>query len=232
MWPMSMDRLRLSQDGSHTIESEVFGVSYHSKYGAIQETETVFINAGLRHVATTGLSAINILEMGFGTGLNAIMTLLQQPIGTSVTYHTLEAYPISTEEYKALNYPNVLPLSAEKEELFYQMHAAEGSQRHQLTGQFDFVKHLVKLEDFETAYQYDLIYYDAFAPTSQPHLWTDEMMHRVSKLCKPGAILVTYCAKGSFKRALKAAGFKVEGLPGPIGKREMTRATFLAAADD
>jgi len=222
-----MDRLRLSQDGSHTIESDVFGVSYHSKYGAIQETETVFINAGLQYVADSGKESIHILEMGFGTGLNALMTALQHPEDLSIVYHTLEAYPISAEEYKALNYPTVLALSDKQQQLFYQMHTAKSGQQYRLSEQLDFVKYLVMLEEFVTDHKYDLIYYDAFAPTSQPHLWTDDMMLKLSKLCNPGAVLVTYCAKGSFKRALKSAGFAVEGLPGPIGKREMTRATFV-----
>lgn len=219
-----MDKLVVSQDGSHTVVSDLFGVSYHSKYGAIQETQTVFIDAGLKHKEENGKTSISILEMGFGTGLNALMTFLQKKHQTSINYHTIEAYPLSEEQYTKLNYPEVLKLNEMDKNHFLQMHACDSASPIQLTDHFKFTKHLEKLEDFSTNEKFDIIYYDAFAPSSQEELWTLEMMQKLVQYCNPGAVLVTYCAKGSFKRALKGAGFQIQALDGPIGKREMTRA--------
>jgi len=219
-----MDDLIISQDGSHTVLSQKFGVSYHSKYGAIQETETVFIDAGLKFQVQKGLENISILEMGFGTGLNALMTILSLPSGIKVNYDTIEAYPLIETQYTHLNYPTVLKLDNDAQEVFLKMHTCQSAQMVVLSDQFTFTKYIQKIEDYSSTSKYDIIYYDAFAPSSQEELWTEEMMSKLFALCNPGAVLVTYCAKGSFKRALKAAGFKLEGLDGPIGKREMTRA--------
>jgi len=217
-----------SQDGSHTLVSDKFGVSYHSKYGAIQETQTVFIDAGLNHQIENGLTSMRILEMGFGTGLNALMTLMQIPDDIVIHYHTLEAYPISKDTARTLNYPEVLDLSPQQKEAFIAMHECDSDHKIQINSNFTFTKHLIKIEDYDPTEMFDIVYYDAFAPTSQEELWTPELMQRISKWCNLDAVLVTYCAKGSFKRALRSAGFSVEGIPGPIGKREMTRATLNA----
>lgn len=219
-----MSNLILSQDGSHTIHSEQFGVSYHSKYGALQETQTVFINAGLKYREAEGLKTIRILEMGFGTGLNALMTMMQANPEIQINYHTIEAYPINEDQYKQLNYPTLLKLDSSSRNAFYEMHSCPSGTTIPLNDRFLFTKHLKKLEEFETSEMFDIIYYDAFAPTSQEELWTEDIMSKLYGMCNSKAVLVTYCAKGSFKRALKAAGFQVEGIDGPIGKREMTRA--------
>ena len=221
-----MCALILSQDGSHTVLSEKFGVSYHSKYGAIQETQTVFIDAGLKYKEDQGKERISILEMGFGTGLNALMTYLQVEPDSELDYHTLEAFPLSVEDYTQLNYPEILKLSTEEKRIFHKMHAMDSGQKLNIGDHFAFTKYITKLEDFTTDHSFDIIYYDAFAPSAQEELWTEDMMHKLASFCNPSAVLVTYCAKGSFKRALRAAGFAVEGLSGPIGKREMTRAHF------
>ena len=221
-----MDKLVFSQDGSHTIISDRFGVSYHSKFGSIQETQTVFIDAGLDYIVSRGYRDINILEMGFGTGLNALMTY-QSIKGISINYHTIEAYPIVADQYNNLNYPTVLSLSEEQTKGFLRMHQSESREKVALSENFDFTKHIIKIEDFTTSEKFDIIYYDAFAPTSQEELWTPELMAKLYDMCNPGAVLVTYCAKGSFKRALKSAGFTVEALDGPEGKREMTRGKVL-----
>ncbi len=221
-----MDKLVLSQDGSHTIISDRFGVSYHSKFGSIQETQTVFIDAGLDYIVSRGYRDINILEMGFGTGLNAIMTY-QSIKGININYHTLEAYPIVKSQYSELNYPTVLALSEKQTADFFKMHTAKSEEKISLSEYFNFTKYIVKIEDFETTEKFDIIYYDAFAPTSQEELWTPELMAKLYDMCNPGAVIVTYCAKGSFKRALRSAGFTVEALDGPEGKREMTRGKVL-----
>ncbi len=225
---MSEIRIILSQDGSHTIHSERFGVDYHSKYGAIQETETVFIGAGLQYQIDRGMTNISILEMGFGTGLNTLMTLLAiKDEAVSVNYHTIEAYPITGDDARKLNYPDLLKLDGTQREAFHLMHDCLSGEITEINPKFQFTKHIVKLEDFESDEKFDIIYFDAFAPSSQEHLWSEEMMAKLASFCKEGAALVTYCAKGSVKRALRSAGFVLEGLPGPIGKREMTRAVYL-----
>ncbi|MFT6338398.1 MAG: tRNA U34 5-methylaminomethyl-2-thiouridine-forming methyltransferase MnmC [Saprospiraceae bacterium] len=221
-----MDKLVFSQDGSHTIISERFGVSYHSKFGSIQETQTVFIDAGLDYIVSRGYREINILEMGFGTGLNAIMTY-QSIKGININYHTLEAYPIEEAQYSKLNYSTVLSLTEIQTVDFLKMHKASSGDKTSLSENFDFTKHIIKIEEFSTNEKFDIIYYDAFAPTSQEELWTPELMTKLYGMCNPGAVLVTYCAKGSFKRALRSAGFTVEALDGPEGKREMTRGKVL-----
>ena len=223
---MPSDKLIVSLDGSHTIESQQFGVTYHSKYGSIQETQTVFLDAGYHYLRSLGRAEVSILEMGFGTGLNALMTyLIAEQDNASVNYHTIEAYPISLATAEQLNYPHVLE-NEDANPTLMGMHQAPSGTTKELSHTFRFTKHITLLEDFQTTQKFDLIYYDAFAPTSQEHLWTPEMMQQIASYCAPEAVLVTYCAKGSFKRALRSAGFTVEGIPGPIGKREMTRATY------
>ncbi len=222
----SDNKLILTEDGSHTIISGRFDVSYHSKFGALQETQTVFIDAGLDYLVSRGYRNIDILEMGFGTGLNVIMTYIAIK-GIQINYTTIEAYPLSKLEYQELNYPTIIPLDEKQTSVFLQMHSVPSDQELHLSDKFTFTKHIVKLEEFDSNKKYDLIYFDAFAPTSQEELWTEEIMKKLYNMCNPNAILVTYCAKGSFKRTLRAAGFKVEALEGPIGKREMTRGKFL-----
>lgn len=217
-----MHKILPSEDGSHTLLSEQFGVTYHSTHGAIQETQTVFIDAGLQYQIDQGLQEINILEMGFGTGLNAIMTYQYlQDKDTQVNYHTIEAYPISLEMAQQLNYPTLLSLNENQQEDFYSMHEnTEGNFHH-----FNFKKSITQLQEISLApNQYDIIYFDAFAPSSQEELWTEDIMQKLYNTAREGGVLVTYCAKGVFKRRLKSVGFTVEGLPGPKGKREMTRA--------
>jgi len=152
--------------------------------------------------------------------------LYPTPQNVSIHYHTLEAYPIAIAQAGKLNYPEVLGLSDENRQHFLHMHECPSSKEIQFNERFSFTKHIVKLEDFETTKRFDVIYYDAFAPNAQEHLWTEDIMHKLAGFSNQGCALVTYCAKGSVKRALRAANFLVEGLPGPIGKREMTRAVY------
>ena len=222
---MSNDnQLITSDDGSHTLISDQFGVSYHSTHGALQESITVFLAAGLHYARHNFLSDIKILEMGFGTGLNALLTLIEaEKYRRPVHYSTLEAFPISLEQAGTLNYIDLLncPQHAER---FKTIHAIESDTKLDLTNYFSFTKHITKIEEFAPAGKYNVVYYDAFAPTTQPELWDEAMMKRIYDFLDDEAVFVSYCAKGSFKRALKAAGFIIESLPGPPGKREMTRA--------
>jgi tRNA U34 5-methylaminomethyl-2-thiouridine-forming methyltransferase MnmC len=212
-----------SQDGSHTVFSERFGFTYHSKFGAITESAHIFITAGLRYRALM-TKQIDILETGFGTGLNAFMTLLEaEKRNLAVTYTGLETFPITAAAAAQLNYCDYLNCP-DRQSDFLQLHASEWGVPWQANPNFSFQKHQISIETFEGNAAFDLIYFDAFAPQAQPELWTTEVMERMYQALRPEGILVTYCAKGEFKRNLKKAGFEVEALNGPPGKREMTRA--------
>jgi len=211
-------------DGSDTILSDVFGESYHSKHGAITESSHVFIQNGLLPQVKDH-SDLNILEIGFGTGLNALLTMieLERLKRTKVYYVAYELYPITNDSASELNYPQFLNHSQAKEWLA-KIHQAPWGSTSSLTPYFDLEKRKQSFEALEDKNQFHLIYMDAFAPSAQPEFWELPFLMKLSESLRPGGILVTYCAKGSFKRALIAAGFAVEGLPGPPGKREMTRA--------
>jgi len=219
---MSEQEIRLTSDGSPTLLSKRFGVTYHSIHGAIQESEHVFIDAGFRYFSMQ--QALSILEIGLGTGLNAYMTYLEnKKTCKQISYTGIEAFPIGNEQLAALNYPQLL--NEEKTaDIFEQMHHCPFDQPVQLANNFTFEKRLMKFEELEDQETYDLIYFDAFGPTSQPELWREELLQKMHNALLPGGVLVTYCAKGVVKRTLKAIGFSIEALPGPPGKREMTRA--------
>ena len=215
--------LLTTSDGSHTLFSERYGVSYHSRYGAVTESAHVFINAGLRYKAAVQRE-IAVLEVGLGTGLNAFMTWLEaERRNLSVRYTGLEAYPISEEEARQFNYPDLLN-APERAAEFWQLHAAAWGAPIVLSEHFQLEKRLERLETAalpEAAF--DVVYFDAFAPQAQPELWTEDVFTRLYRALRPEGALVTYCAQGEFKRTLKKAGFAVERLQGPPGKREMTR---------
>lgn len=218
--------LFLTQDGSHSVYSEQLGVSYHSKHGAIQETQHVFINAGLNCILQQSPSEINILEIGFGTGLNAFMTFLEserQPILATINYCTIEAYPLSMEQVFELNYVEQLD-AGHYEDIFLKMHSSDWSDIHPFSKKFNFQKLLMNFGDINFHNLMDLIYFDAFAPDIQPELWEEDLMAKMFNALKLNGVVTTYCAKGVVKRTLKTVGFYIESLPGPSGKREMTRA--------
>ncbi|RMF03015.1 MAG: SAM-dependent methyltransferase [Bacteroidetes bacterium] len=215
----------LTQDGSHSIYSAEFGVPYHSKYGAIQESMHVFLQAGL-HYRLPSLSKVRILEMGFGTGLNALLTYrVGVQTNKPIEYTAVEAFPISMAAASALNYPQLLEESAVT---FAALHRAAWNSMVKIGPYFSLLKQQAKLQEATLSSPYDVIYYDAFAPTTQPELWTEDIFAKLYAATAPQGVLVTYCAKGAVKRALKAVGYQVEGLAGPPGKREMTRATRTA----
>lgn len=210
-----------TQDGSHTLISKRFGVSYHSKYGAIKESEHVFIDAGLKARMLRDKNPISILEYGFGTGLNAYLSFLcAQQHKRDISYTGIEAYPISQDLATTLNYPQVLQVPPST---YLQLHELDWDTPHHLSTHFSFTKILGQIEDQVFNAQFDVLFFDAFAPTAQPELWEEQLLQKAFQALKPGGIFVTYCAKGVVKRTLKAIGFKVEALPGPPGKREMTR---------
>lgn len=209
-------------DGSNSIFVPELDENYHSRHGAIQESEHVFIKAGLKALLSEKLSEINILEVGFGTGLNAYLTLLaiQSQAGCDVFYTGLEAYPISLSMAQSLNYPSLLNAPAN---IFEALHSASWGSLVRITPHFNLLKYNDLLESVALpANKYNLIYDDAFAPNKQPELWTEEIFGKLYESLQTSGFLVTYCAKGSVKRAMRAAGFRVEARQGPIGKREMT----------
>lgn len=222
-----MPSLQPTADGSHTLYSDRFGVPYHSVHGAVTESRHVFIQAGLHPLLASGQPHLRILEMGFGTGLNAYLTLLELDAYPEVTvdYFAYEHYPIPAGQAAELNYPAVLGADPER---LSALHAAFADPTlpvsphwHLRPRQTDF------LTDANRPYEpdsIDLIYYDAFAPVSQPEFWEPEAMVVCWEALRPGGRLFTYCAKGQFKRNLRTVGFVVEPLPGPPGKREMTSA--------
>ncbi len=215
--------LQITNDGSHTLFSAQYGVTYHSHFGAITESAHVFIAAGLRFKAVVQRD-IRILEAGFGTGLNAFMTWLEaERRNLQVSYTGLEINPLSAEDASGLNYPLLLN-APDRATDFHLLHRCEWEKAHPLSEHFVFEKRRTPIQQFEQKDAFDLIYFDAFAPQAQPELWTDEVFARLFNSLRPEGALVTYCAQGEFKRSLKRAGFVVERLQGPPGKREMTRA--------
>lgn len=215
--------LEFTADGSHTIQIDELNVTYHSKHGAIQESRHVFIDAGISYLhQVKQLNEYRILEMGFGTGLNALLTaIFADQMNVHINYHSIEAFPLTADEVAMLNYGTLL----QQVSIFSRMHAAPWNTVTPIHPKFGLYKHHCELSFFITQESFHIIYYDAFAPTAQPELWTVEIFERLYRLLKPEGILVTYCSKGVVRRAMEAAGFKVTKLQGPPGKREMVRAS-------
>lgn len=212
-------------DGSVTIHISEWDEQYHSKHGAIQEAQHVFIKMGLEYwVGLNKGKEIAILEIGFGTGLNAFITFLEaKKLQLKVNYTGVEAYPISEDEIKELNYTEML--SAENEiGSFRKMHSIPWNKPATISETFQLEKQHKRFEEIEDINQYDLVFFDAFGARVQPELWTEEIFDKMFAAMKTNAVLVTYAAKGSVRRAMQTAGFVVERLPGPPGKREMLRA--------
>lgn len=212
-----------TQDGSTTIHIPEWNEQYHSKHGALQEAYHVFIEMGfLYYLKTYSPSTISILEMGFGTGLNTFITLIEAgktPI--SIDYTGLEAYPIASSEINQLNFASQLNTS---EDVFKEMHTTPWENPIEITDKFTLTKHKQFFQDFSDPNSYQLIYFDAFGARVQPELWTIDIFRKMYDALKIKGVLVTYSAKGSVRRALQEVGFEVERLPGPPGKREMLRA--------
>jgi tRNA U34 5-methylaminomethyl-2-thiouridine-forming methyltransferase MnmC len=216
-------RLQLTDDGSHTLFVPELGEHYHSVYGALQESQHVFLAAGFKHVSRL-IPAIKLLEVGFGTGLNALLTLLQKG-STAIRYTAVEAYPLKADIISQLNYPALIK-AQDAGKLFNLLHISPWEQHVSIVPGFQLLKRKVKIQDITTGKgEYNLVYFDAFAPEIQPELWTSEVFKMLYDAMNNGGVLVTYSAKGDVKRNLIAAGFSVEKLPGPPGKRHMLRAT-------
>lgn len=211
-----------TSDGSKTIQIVDWNEQYHSKHGAIQEAYHVFINSGL---SLFNNQSISILEIGFGTGLNALITLIEaEKFRLNVSYTGVEAYPITSEELQQLNYISELKADAFQNH-FHLMHTTPWEEEVAVSGIFKLHKKQKDFKELDYKNRFDLIYFDAFGARVQPELWTVDIFFIMFNALKNGGILVTYAAKGSVRRAMQEVGFSVERLPGPPGKREMLRAT-------
>lgn len=217
-------QLITTADGSHTLFVPQLSEHYHSVHGAVQESEHVFIRAGLLALPT-GLPSVNLLEIGFGTGLNAFLTYIYNlPFAQRhITYTGIEAYPLEPHIAMELNYPELVNANGHRV-VFHSLHTSLWEQEISIAPNFTLLKKQIQLQDLQLLPQYHLIYFDAFAPSAQPELWTAAVFEQMYRALLPGGLLCTYCAKGVVKRTLKEVGFTIEPLPGPPGKREMTRA--------
>ncbi|EPR72981.1 putative peptidase [Winogradskyella psychrotolerans RS-3] len=216
-----------TSDGSKTIQIEEWNEQYHSIHGAIQEANHVFMKHGLlfysETCATSKLDDISILEIGFGTGLNAFLTLIEaEKLKSNINYVGVEAYPVQLDEIKQLNYIELI--SEEHDTVFEKLHETPWEESCQITSNFQLEKQQKFFKDIDAKDQFNIIYFDAFGARVQPDLWTEDIFKIMFNALKENGVLVTYSAKGSVRRAMQAVGFIVERLPGPPGKREMLRA--------
>ncbi len=209
-------------DGSSTILQKLLNVTYHSIHGSVQESNHVFIKEGIEKLKDK--TKITIIEFGFGSGLNALLSYkFAQLNQVEIQYFTFEKFPIEMEIYSQLEFG----FNKEEFAIYLKMHESIWEKEIQLSPFFTFKKLNVDFMDCDFENSADIIFYDAFAPNVQPELWTQEMFSIVYKALKENGFMVTYCAKGQVKRDLRAVGFFVESCPGPLGKREMTKATKL-----
>lgn len=214
-------KIILTADGSHTLFVPELNEHYHSVHGAIRESRHVFTGEGFQKLNKI---EIKILEVGFGTGLNALLTFDEAKIkNVSVEYYAVEPFPLNAEEIRKLNYCLFIG-SDYIEDIFYKMHQAQWGATAEITKTFILTKINASINSLDLPQnRFDLIYFDAFAPTIQPELWTREIFCKLYQSMCIGGIIVTYSAKGEIRRMWSAAGLRVERLPGPPGKREMLR---------
>ena len=205
-------------DGSTTIHLPEWDECYHSKHGAIQEAYHVFIRNGLYLMDE---KKISILEIGFGTGLNAFITLLEaQKNNLSIDYTGVEAYPVTKAEALIMNYCQELKAEAFESE-YEKMHDCTWEEKHAFNSQFSLTKRKQFFQDIQDKNTFDLIYFDAFGFRVQPELWSTEIFRNMFEALKDNGVLVTYAARGVVKRSMQEVGFIVKKVPGPPGKREM-----------
>ena len=219
--------LVLTSDGSHTVSIPEINITYHSKFGAIQESQHIFIEAGLNYLrnASKQTGVLNIFEMGFGTGLNALLTLIATaPPQQKIYYETTELFPLEMEQVNRLNYCGQLnqPIL---QKTFEQLHLCEWNREIEISPYFILKKTNTSLLNFSGNTSFNLVYFDAFAPEVQPELWTTGVFSNLYAHMQTGAVLTTYCSKSIVRKAMQAVGFIVTKIPGPPGKREMVRAT-------
>ena len=224
-------QLIITADGSHSLHFPSVGESYHSVHGAMLEAQHVYIAPCFEPQAKANPS-VEVLEVGFGTGLNAFLTLCKSvEYGVAVNYTAIEAFPLAEDVYSRLNYPEVYnklygnDLALDLESLFHDLHTAEWGREVEIMPNFRLTKLCGKLQETELpADTFHCVYYDAFAPQYQPEMWTADLFVRIVAAMRDGALLTTYCCKGDVKRAMKANDLKITKLHGFAGKREMLKA--------
>jgi len=217
----------ITADGSSTIHLPDWDEQYHSKHGAIQEAYHVFIKHGLQYFYSESISSKNeniaILEIGFGTGLNAFITFIEtDKLNLNIDYVGVEAYPVSMEEIRLLNYAKALK-TENGTTVFETLHEVAWNEKQTIAAHFTLEKQKKFFAEIEAQEAFNIIYFDAFGARVQPELWTESVFKRMYNALKENGVLVTYSAKGSVRRAMQAVGFTVERLEGPPGKREMLR---------
>jgi len=215
-----------TKDNSKTLLISDLNETYHSNHGALTEAQHIFIKNGVNQLKDKQKEEISIFEMGFGTGLNAILTFqFAQQHQLKINYTTIEKYPILQSEIESLNYATLLNLSHSEKETYQKMHLSKPDQTKTISPYFEFklFKNDIKHTELNQN-TFDIIYYDAFAPQHQPQLWEESVLKKMYDSLTPDGFLITYCAQGQFKRTLKEIGFEVKPLPGPPGKREITKA--------
>lgn len=219
-------QIQETQDGSHTLYWIEKNEHYHSVHGSVQEAKKVYLETAFEKavemLASSGISPIRIFEMGFGTGLNALLSLKEaEKRRIPVEYTAIEAYPLSEEIWQRLNHPELCDAA----EHFKQLHLCAFDEKpHEISPFFRLMKIKGDLRQIVLpAKRFHAIYFDAFAPSVQPELWEEAVFAKLSRAAASPCVLSSYCAQGQFRRHLKAVGFAVERLPGPAGKREITR---------
>jgi len=230
-----------TSDGSKTIQIEDWNEQYHSIHGAIQEANHVFMKHGLLFYSEktanedsetnqSDTKDVSILEIGFGTGLNALLTLIEaEKLNLKINYVGVEAYPVQLEEIEQLNYIELI--SKTHKTVFDTLHNTPWEKPSAITSDFQLEKQQKFFKDINAENEFNIIYFDAFGARVQPELWTEAIFQIMFNALKENGVLVTYSAKGSVRRAMQAVGFIVERLPGPPGKREMLRATKHSVND-
>ena len=215
-----MDRaLLVTKDGSHTVIMPSLNVTYHSMHGAVQESKHVFIDAGLNYQwSVKNDPTISVLEVGFGTGLNALLTCSEAASRQrKISYTALEPYPLTAEITKGLNYEDASGYLA-------MIHNAVWGAAVNIHEYFRLTKLKISLAEADAEGKYDLVYFDAFDPGTQPAIWSAESFEKIYSMMKPGGVLTTYCSKSHVRKTMMSVGFKVTKIQGPRGKREMVRA--------
>lgn len=216
-------KLITTEDGSHSLYVPHLNEHYHSTHGAIQESRHVYIDTGLN---ACKLEKINVLEIGFGTGLNTFLTLMEsEKTNKVVKYTSLELYPLAIESAKQLNYAEQLT-DKKRVTQFLDLHKTPWGKEVDITPNFSLRKietDISNPNNLDTTVHYDVIYFDAFAPEKQPEMWTQQIFDKLFSLSNKNAIITTYCAKGVVRRMIESSGYKMERLPGPPGKREILR---------
>ena len=235
--------LTTSADGSNTLQLTQFGEAYHSTNGAFTEAMHIYIKTGVEHMmATRQPLCINIFDVGFGTALNCILLFAwQQQLRQKglpyprIIYYGIEKYPIQPSEAEQLNYPKIIaqnfnPLPDNLTEVFLLMHNCQWEKDTEIGMDFILHKSCADIACIDAEYyrgaQNSVIFYDTFSPATQPELWDEAIFRNIATGCAPGSILVTYCSKGTVKQALRNAGFTLERLAGPPGKRHILRGTL------